>query len=114
MNADDKGHPRLIVQDTDLERTLKYMKVLDEEDDLDEEVKNTLMLLKDCWPMGSKRDVRGASFKQLKFVCQLARFDVDQTRQCCRVVNLAGGMDSLQAHHLINELLDANDRSRKS
>jgi hypothetical protein len=111
MNADDKGNPRLIIQDTDLERTLKFMEVLDEEDDLDEEVKNTIMLLKDCWPTASKRDVRGASFKQLKFVCQLAGFDVVQTRQFCRVVNLAGGMDSLQAHHLITELLAARNHS---
>jgi hypothetical protein len=111
MDADDKGNPRLIIEDTDLERTLKYMEILDDEDDLDEKVKNTLMLLKDCWPTASKRDVRGASFKQLKFVCQLVGFDVDQTRQFCRVVNLAGGLDSLQAHHFINELLAANDHS---
>jgi hypothetical protein len=68
------------------------------------------MLLKDCWPTASKMDVRGASFKQLMFVCQLAGFDVDQTRQYCRVVTLAGGSDSLRAHHLINELLAAKEQ----
>ena len=110
MNADDKGNPSVVIRDTDLERTLRYMEVL-EENDLDEEVKNTLMLLKDCWPTGSKRDVRGASFKQLKYVCLLAGFDVIQTRQFCHLVNLAGGMDSLQAHCIINELLAAKNRS---
>lgn len=69
------------------------------------------MLLKDCWPTGSTRDVRGASFKQLKYVCLLAGFNIDQTQQFCRVVDLAGGLDSLQAHHLINELLAAKDHS---
>ena len=87
------------------------MEVLEEEDDLDEEVENTLVLLKDCWPTGSMRTVRGASYKQIKYVCLLAGFDVDQTRQFCRVVNFAGGMDSLQAHHLINVLLAAKNRS---
>ena len=114
MNADTSSSPRVVIHDTGLERTLRYMQALKEEDDLDEEVKNTLMLLKDCWPTDSKRDVRGASFKQLQYVCQLTEFDVDQTRQFCRVVNIAGGMDSLQAHHLINELLAAKNRSGKA
>ena len=114
MNADNKGNPRVVIHDTDLERTLRYMEVLKEEDDLDKEVKNTLILLNDCWPTGSKRDVRGASFKQLEYICQLAGFDVGQAQCFCRVVNLAGGLDSLQAHHLITELGAARNRSGKA
>lgn len=28
MNAYDKGNPRVVIHDTDLERTLRYMEVL--------------------------------------------------------------------------------------
>jgi hypothetical protein len=98
MNADDKGNPR-IIHDNDLERTLRYMEAIKEEYDLDEDVKHTLMLLKDCWPTASKRDIRGASFKQLKFVCQLAGFDVPKQSLLKRwgfalLQSLSGGRSS--------------------
>jgi hypothetical protein len=111
MNADrPDDNPRLAIRGTDLERTLRFMEVLQEGDDdlLDDEVRNVLMLLGDCWPTGSRREVRGASLKQVRYVALLAGFDLDQVRGFCRVVNLVGGLDSRQAHHLITRLLAAS------
>jgi hypothetical protein len=110
MNADrSDDNPRLTIRGTDLERTLRFMEVLQDEYDLiiDEKIRNVLMLLGDCWPTGSRREGRGASLKQVRYVALLAGFDLDQVRGFCRVVNQVGGMDSRQAHHLINELLAA-------
>ncbi len=113
MNAaDNKDNPRLLlIHDTDLERTLRFMEVLEEEDDLDEEVRQVLLMLSDCFPAGTKRDLRGASLKQLKYICILAGFEEDQVHEFCRIINLAEGMDSLQAHHLITKLEATRNRS---
>jgi hypothetical protein len=112
--SEHDNNPRVFIQSTDLERTLRYVELLEEEVDLDEDVKNVLAMLGDCLPMGSKRDERGASLKQVKYICLLAGFDGDQARQFCRVINLAGGMDSLQAHHLITKLEPTRNRFGRS
>ena len=109
MEADACNNPRLVIHDTDIERTFRYMEVLRVEDILDGEVRDLLMLLMDCWPTGSKRDMRGASLRQVKYICLLAGFDADQAHQFCSLINDAEGMDSLQAHHLLTELLAARN-----
>ena len=101
--GDDIDNPRLLIKDTDLERTLRYMEIL-EEADLDKKVSNVLLMLGDCFPSGSKRDVRGASLKQVKYITKLAGFDITQTKQFCRIIREVGGMDSQQAHFLIDAL----------
>jgi hypothetical protein len=74
-----------------------------EEDDLDGRIRY-VELLGSCLPSGKKCDVRGASFRQVRYIARLAGFQEAQVREFCRVVNEAGGLDSTQAHHLINEL----------
>ncbi len=101
--GDDNDNPRLLIKDTDLERTLRYMEIL-EEADLDKKVSNVLLMLGGCFPSGSKRDIRGASLKQVKYITMLAGFDITQTKQFCRIIREVGGMDSQQAHYLIDAL----------
>ncbi|HEY6751137.1 MAG TPA: hypothetical protein VI027_07415 [Rubrobacteraceae bacterium] len=101
--GDDNDNPRLLIKDTDLERTLRYMEIL-EEVDLDKKVSNVLLMLGDCFPSGSTRDVRGASLKQVRYITMLAGFDIAQTKQFCRIIKEVGGMDSQQAHFLIAAL----------
>ena len=85
---------------------MKYMKILEEED-LDPKVHYTISLLNDLLPSGTKRDIRGASYKQLFCICRLAGLtDEKALKDFTHVVNEAGGLDSLQAHHIINGLLE--------
>jgi hypothetical protein len=52
--SDSRDNPRTIIYATNLERTLKYMELLEEEEHLDEEVRQTLLMLSDCLPAGTK------------------------------------------------------------
>ena len=99
----DKDNLRMVIWGTDLERTLKYMELL-EEQELDDEVHSVLQLLGSCLPEGTRREELGASFKQMGYLSYLAGFDVEQAHEFCRLIREAGGMDSSQAHHLIKHL----------
>ena len=102
--SEQNDNPRMVIWGTDLERTLTFMELLEDEDDLDEKVRDVISMLGDCFPVGTERDLRGASFKQTRYISLLAGFDLDQVHEFCRIVTLAGGLDSGQAHHLITKL----------
>ncbi len=88
-----------------LERTMRYMELI-EVKDLDPKVHDVFYLLNDLFPSGTERDVRGASYKQLSYICGLAGITDDESLSTfTHMVNEAGGLDSLQAHHIINRLL---------
>jgi hypothetical protein len=92
-----------------LERTMRYMERLEEED-LDPKVHDVFCLLNDLFPSGGVRDVRGASHKQLSYICALAGItDPESLGTFTRIINEVGGLDSLQAHHIINRLLENID-----
>ena len=102
--GEQNDNPRMMIWGTDLQRTLAFMDLLEDEDDLDEKVRAVISMLGNCFPVGTERDLRGASFKQTKYISLLAGFDLDQVHEFCRLVNLAGGLDSGQGHHLIDKL----------
>jgi len=102
-----EDNPRFSIQDTSIERTFRFMEIVEEGYGLDEGVKDVLLLLDDCFPSGGQREVRGASLKQLMYIATLAGFEVEQARELCRVFDKAGGMDSGQAHHIITKLKEA-------
>jgi hypothetical protein len=114
MSMEDKGNPRVVIQDTDLERTLRYMEVLEEEDDLREGVKNTLITSKGLLADGIQEGRAWGILQTVKVHLPTREVDVDQVRQFCHLVNGAGGMDSLQSHYIVNELLVAKNHSGKT
>ena len=104
-------NPRNVIWGSSLERTMRYMKILEEED-LNPRVHYTFSLLNDLLPSGTKRDIRGASYKQLFYICRLAGLtDEEALEDFTYIVNEAGGLDSLQAHHIINRLLETKQNS---
>jgi hypothetical protein len=98
-------NPRNAIRGSTLERTMKFMELADE--DMDERVRDVFLLLGSALPSGSERDVRGASFKQLRYICVLAGLTDDASLgDFTRAINEAGGLDSLQAHTMIDKLLE--------
>lgn len=102
---------RSVLRRTSLERTMEYMHILEEEN-LDDRVRELLLLLSDHLPTGTKRDIRGASLRQLGYVCLLADFDQGLSREFARVVDLGGGLDSGQAHAIITKLKNSKPGNR--
>jgi hypothetical protein len=98
------------IRHSDLERTLDLMRLSDEED-LKEKVRRIILMLGNCLPSGNKRDALGTTYRQMLYIVSLAGFDRDEATQFCRLVEDAGGLDSNQANHLINELLVSKKRS---
>lgn len=91
---------------------MMYMEILQEEN-LDSRVRDTLLLMGNALPSGTQRDIRGASFKQLRYICILARIRDDESlSDFTRVIDRAGGMDSLQAHVVITGLQEQKFRER--
>ena len=101
----EENNPRMVIRETELERTLRYVELIGERD-LDEGVCSVFLLLGDCLLEGSRREDPSSSLRQLMYIIRLARLDEEQLCQFCSVVDDAGGMDSRQAHHLINGLLE--------
>ncbi len=98
------GNPRNMIHKSSLERTIEYLNIIENED-LDERVKNVFLLLGEAFPSGTKRDIRGASYRQLSYICRLAGIrDDDSLRDLTCTINRVGGLDSLQAHVIINKL----------
>ncbi len=103
MSVDD--NPRNMIHNSSLERTMEYLNIIEIED-LDERVRRVFLLLGDALPLGTQRDNRGASFKQLRYICMLAGINDDESLgDFTRVIKRAGGIDSLQAHTIINGLI---------
>ncbi len=104
MTRQPGDNPRNVIWGSSLERTMKFMKLAEE--DTNERVRRIFLLLGDALPSGTQRDVRGASFKQPRYICVLAGLTDDASlSDFTRAINEAGGMDSLQAHTLIDKLL---------
>jgi Fe-S-cluster formation regulator IscX/YfhJ len=91
-------------------RTSRYVQML-EEGNLDEDVHRILVLLSNHSPTSNKRDVRGASLRQMGYICTLADFDEDLTREFARIISMGGGLDSGQAHTIIKKLKWKRGRS---
>jgi hypothetical protein len=103
-------NPRMRIGRSDLERTLDLVCLSDEED-LKGKVRQTILMLGDCFPSGKKRDALGITYRQMLYIVSLAGLNREETTQFCRLVKDAGGLDSNQANHLIGELLASKQRS---
>jgi hypothetical protein len=91
------------VRHTDLERTLNLMRLL-EGGGSRSRVGRVVSMLGDCFPSGTRRDELGVTYRQMLYLLALAGFDREEALLFHRAVQAAGGMDSNQAHHLINRL----------
>lgn len=94
---------RMALHSSSLERTMRFLNYI-ENTNLTEKVYETLLVLGDCMPSGSKRENLGITYRQMLYVIYLAGFDRESSLQFCDAVNEVGGMDSQQAHYLINRL----------
>lgn len=95
--------PRLALQGSDLERTLRFMSLLEDRPP-EPAVGDVLRILGACLPSGTRKDLLGATYRQVRYVCALAGFSEGETLEFCRLVEAAGGMDSWQASYLIDVL----------
>lgn len=107
MRGKPDGHReeiRLIIEGgTNLERTLGMMEVLEEREP-QASVRGVLETLGGCLPSGTRKDILGATFKQISYICHLGDFDEEEAHLFCILVEEVGGMDSWQASYLIDAL----------
>lgn len=97
------SNPRMRINATTMERTFALLDTLQTQE-LKPKVQDTILMLGDCFPSGTRRDDLGITHQQMCYIVSLAGLDRDEALELCDTVKEAGGMDSNHASHLINRL----------
>lgn len=79
-----------------------------DEDAQKEKASTVIELLGGCFPAGDRRDEKGASQRQLRYIFSLADFDDGDAMKFVKACVKSGGLSMTQAGHLIDVLSDGD------
>lgn len=97
-------NPRFIVRGTSLERFLKMLDLAENTERTGEDVREIVHCLGDYFPIGSEKENRGATSRQITLMSDLTDLSNDGIRRLMSVFVRSGGLDLAQAHHIIGRL----------